>query len=149
MCNSQICVVATFFSWPLPLSLKPLVYNACIPTCVTFVAENCFQKKFGNILNEELDEHGCPQQKVALLCGSPGLGKTTLAHMVGTHAGYNVVELNASDDRSPDVFRTQLETATQMRSMMGTEPRPNCLVLDEIDGAPAVSFLPQKLGFIN
>jgi chromosome transmission fidelity protein 18 len=65
--------------------------------------------------------------------------------MVSTHAGYNVVEVNASDDRSPDVFRTQLEAATQMRSVMGMEPRPNCLVLDEIDGAPAVSPVPQIL----
>jgi chromosome transmission fidelity protein 18 len=102
--------------------------------------ENRFQKKVGHVLNDELDEHGCPQQKVALLCGPPGLGKTTLAHMVGTHAGYNIVEVNASDDRSPDVFRTQLEAATQMKSVMGINPRPNCLVLDEIDGAPAASI---------
>ncbi|PNF28113.1 hypothetical protein B7P43_G12268 [Cryptotermes secundus] len=102
--------------------------------------ENRFQKKLSHVLNDGLDEHGCPQQKVALLCGPPGLGKTTLAHMVSTHAGYNVVEVNASDDRSPDVFRTQLEAATQMRSVMGMQPRPNCLVLDEIDGAPAASI---------
>jgi len=77
---------------------------------------------------------------VALLCGSPGLGKTTLAHMVSKHAGYSIVEMNASDDRSPDAFRTQLDAATQMRSVMGADPRPNCLVLDEIDGAPVVSL---------
>ncbi|KAJ9598045.1 hypothetical protein L9F63_026852, partial [Diploptera punctata] len=89
-----------------------------------------FQKA---VLNKDLDEHGCPQQKIALLCGPPGLGKTTLAHVVGLHAGYNVVEMNASDDRSPEVFRTQLEAATQMKAVMGTSPRPNCLILDEID----------------
>lgn len=33
--------------------------------------------------------------KVVLLCGPPGLGKTTLAHIVAKHAGYNVVEMNA------------------------------------------------------
>jgi DNA polymerase III delta prime subunit len=49
---------------------------------------------------EELDETGRPKQKVALLFGPPGLGKTTLAHVVAKHAGYNVVEMNASDDRS-------------------------------------------------
>ena len=29
------------------------------------------------------------------MCGPPGLGKTTLAHVVASHAGYNVVEMNA------------------------------------------------------
>ncbi|PSN58137.1 hypothetical protein C0J52_01024 [Blattella germanica] len=85
--------------------------------------ENKFTSK--STLNTDLDEHGCPKQKVALLCGPPGLGKTTLAHMVGAHAGYNVIEVNASDDRSPELFRTQLEAATRMNSLMGAEPRPN------------------------
>ena len=35
----------------------------------------------------------------SLLYGPPGLGKTTLAHVVANHAGYKVVEINASDDR--------------------------------------------------
>lgn len=50
------------------------------------------------------------------------------------------MEMNASDDRSPEAFYSQLQAATQMRAVMGNEPRPNCLVLDEIDGAPAVSI---------
>lgn len=33
--------------------------------------------------------------QVALLSGPPGLGKTTLAHIIAKHAGYNVVEMNA------------------------------------------------------
>lgn len=88
----------------------------------------------------DLDEHGRPFHKIALLCGPPGLGKTTLAHMVARHAGYNVVEVNASDDRSLDAFKTALENATQMRSVVDTEKRPNCLIFDEIDGAPGASI---------
>ncbi|KAK9695050.1 ATPase family associated with various cellular activities (AAA) [Popillia japonica] len=88
----------------------------------------------------ELDEHGRPQYKVALLCGPPGLGKTTLAHMVARHAGYNVVEINASDDRNLESFKTALENATSMRSVLDQEKRPNCLVFDEIDGAPSASI---------
>lgn len=53
--------------------------------------------------------------------------------------GYNVVEVNASDDRSVQAFKTQLEAATRMKSVIIEEnPRPNCLILDEIDGAPQV-----------
>ncbi|XP_076264817.1 chromosome transmission fidelity protein 18 homolog [Rhynchophorus ferrugineus] len=100
------------------------------------------KKRFFNFneLNTKLDEHGRPENKVVLLCGPPGLGKTTLAHMVAKHAGYNVVEINASDDRSVDAFRTALETATQMRSVIDQERRPNCIVFDEIDGAPQTSI---------
>ncbi|NXO99154.1 CTF18 protein, partial [Certhia brachydactyla] len=92
------------------------------------------------ILEAELDQHKRPKYKVALLCGPPGLGKTTLAHVIARHAGYNAVEMNASDDRSPEVFRARIEAATQMRSVLGCHERPNCLIIDEIDGAPAASI---------
>lgn len=43
-----------------------------------------------------------------------------------------------SDDRSIEIFRTRLETATQMREVLTKDCKPNCLLIDEIDGAPAV-----------
>lgn len=55
--------------------------------------------------------------------------------------GYNVVEINASDDRSLNSFKIQLEATTQMSSVLSNDNRPNCLVLDEIDGAPVVSLI--------
>ena len=128
----------------------------------------------------------------SLLYGPPGLGKTTLAHVVANHAGYNVVEINASDDReyssnkilyvkmeliylasifsinfktdencifdslsvdhwdltekltiffdflgSLAAFKIRLDAATQMTSVNNKDKRPNCLVIDEIDGAPS------------
>lgn len=48
--------------------------------------------------------------------------------------------MNASDDRNVEAFRTQLEAATQMRSVLSADPKPNCLIIDEIDGAPAPSI---------
>ncbi|PWA21297.1 hypothetical protein CCH79_00018449 [Gambusia affinis] len=92
------------------------------------------------ILEAELDQYKRPKYRVALLSGPPGLGKTTLAHVIAKHAGYNVVEINASDDRSAEVFQKRIDAATQMRSVLGANERPNCLIIDEIDGAPAAAI---------
>ncbi|XP_039639163.1 chromosome transmission fidelity protein 18 homolog isoform X1 [Perca fluviatilis] len=92
------------------------------------------------LLEAELDQYKRPKYKVALLSGPPGLGKTTLAHVIAKHAGYNVVEINASDDRSAEVFQKRINTATQMKSVLGANERPNCLIIDEIDGAPAAAI---------
>ncbi|XP_017291014.1 chromosome transmission fidelity protein 18 homolog isoform X2 [Kryptolebias marmoratus] len=92
------------------------------------------------LLEAELDRYERPRFKVALLSGPPGLGKTTLAHVIAKHAGYNVVEINASDDRSAEVFQKRIDTATQMKSVLGANERPNCLIIDEIDGAPAAAI---------
>lgn len=43
-----------------------------------------------------------------------------------------------SDDRSPDIFKQRIEAATQMKAVLTPDNKPNCLVIDEIDGAPTV-----------
>lgn len=106
---------------------------------------NTFNKKTGrfehrSLLHTDLDEFKCPVQKIALLAGPPGLGKTTLAHCIAKHAGYQPVEVNASDDRTVEAFRLALENGTQMQSVLTASRKPNCIILDEIDGAPTASI---------
>jgi chromosome transmission fidelity protein 18 len=36
-----------------------------------------------------------PERKIMLVHGHPGLGKTTLAHVIAQTAGYSVIEINA------------------------------------------------------
>lgn len=54
------------------------------------------------------DDDPRPFQKLILICGPPGAGKTTLANIVARHAGYNPIEVNASDDRTAGVLKNKV-----------------------------------------
>ena len=84
-------------------------------------------------------------KKILLLTGPPGLGKTTQAHVCASQAGYEVVEINASDERSRDVVKGRIrdclgtENVRGHRSRTGDQTtrrqgRPVCVVVDEVDG---------------
>ncbi|EPS34260.1 hypothetical protein PDE_09224 [Penicillium oxalicum 114-2] len=84
-------------------------------------------------------------RKVLLLSGPPGLGKTTLAHVCAKQAGYEVLEINASDERSRDVVKGRIRDALGTENVKGANvevgenkvrraARPVCVVVDEVDG---------------
>ena len=80
------------------------------------------------------DPLGRPEQKIILLAGPPGLGKTTLAHIVAGHCGYKPMEINASDERNGPALVAKVVSAMEMTSV-SSDKRPNCIIIDEIDGA--------------
>ncbi|KLO10427.1 hypothetical protein SCHPADRAFT_878166 [Schizopora paradoxa] len=78
-----------------------------------------------------------PREKILLLSGPAGFGKTTLAHVAAKQAGYDVMEINArraSDSRSGQVVDERIRPTLESGSAIGSK-KPVCLVIDEIDGA--------------
>ncbi|KAI5302016.1 hypothetical protein KEM56_001130 [Ascosphaera pollenicola] len=84
-------------------------------------------------------------RKILLLAGPPGLGKTTLAHVCARQAGYEVMEINASDERSSNVVKGRIRDAIGTENVKSIAVnsdgsrsqkanRPVCLVIDEVDG---------------
>lgn len=85
-----------------------------------------------------------PDKKIMLMSGPPGFGKTTLAHVIAKHAGYNIIEINASDDRTGAVVSSKIKSALEMQAIIkdrddtnnvSLKQKPNLLIIDEIDGA--------------
>lgn len=91
---------------------------------------------------DETDPNQHQHKKILLLTGPPGLGKTTLAHVCAKQAGYEVLEINASDDRSKDVVKGRIKDVLGTETVRGIKEdgkarkagRPICVVVDEVDG---------------
>jgi DNA polymerase III delta prime subunit len=71
-----------------------------------------------------------------LITGSPGTGKTTTAHILLKHFGYDVIEFNASEMRTSKEICDKLGTILSGKSirMMFKNAPISGVILDEIDG---------------
>ena len=115
-------------------------------------------KPKSKVPHEDTEER--PHRKILLLAGPPGLGKTTLAHVCAKQTGYEVVEINASDERSRDVVKGRIRDSVGTENVRGvnvkTEDgnirkagRPVCVVVDEVDGVIGGSSGGGEGGFIK
>ncbi|KAK9466045.1 P-loop containing nucleoside triphosphate hydrolase protein [Lipomyces arxii] len=84
-------------------------------------------------------------KKILLVHGGPGLGKTTAVHVAARQAGYDILEINASDDRSAKSIENKLANAIESERM---SKRKVCVVLDEVDGVEA-SFVRALTKLVN
>lgn len=70
-------------------------------------------------------------ERVLLLGGSSGKGKTTLAYVIANHFKFNIIEINGSDDRNKETLIPFIESVVCINSVTS---KPNLCIIDEIDG---------------
>jgi replication factor C large subunit len=75
-----------------------------------------------------------PEHREAVVVhGSPGVGKTSAAHALAADAGWAVVELNASDQRTADVIERVAGEAARSGTLTGGSGGRKLVILDEAD----------------
>ncbi len=75
--------------------------------------------------------------KSCMLIGPPGVGKTTIAYSLANDYGLSVIEMNASDTRTKNALKEQLQETVKSTNLLSftTHKRKGKLVLiDEVDG---------------
>jgi replication factor C subunit 1 len=72
-----------------------------------------------------------------LLSGKPGIGKTTMAHILLKEAGYDIIEFNASEVRSQKVIRDKLLSIINGSNIlkMINQNKKIAIIMDEVDGS--------------
>jgi len=72
-----------------------------------------------------------PKKKAILLYGSPGTGKTSLAHVAARENNAEIFELNSSDLRNRIKLEEILKPASKQESLF---KKNKILLVDEVDG---------------
>lgn len=81
---------------------------------------------------------GKTHARAALLSGPPGVGKTTMAHIVARELGMEVVEFNASDARSKGDLSSRVSDCINTCSLTADmRVSRRVVIMDEVDGMAA------------
>lgn len=88
------------------------------------------------------------RRKILLIHGPPGIGKTTVAHVIAAQAGYDVMEINASDERSGIIVKERIKSAIHSHRI-SSSGNPVCIIADEIEGAAEGGFIKALVDLIN
>jgi replication factor C large subunit len=73
---------------------------------------------------------GIPEKRAVILQGPAGVGKTSSAHALARDMGWEVIELNASDQRTAGVIEKIAGSAATMNTLFGGK---RLIILDEAD----------------
>ncbi|QLG72641.1 hypothetical protein HG535_0D03490 [Zygotorulaspora mrakii] len=95
---------------------------------------------------ELLDPLQRPQKRILLIHGPPGVGKTSVTHVVAKQAGFSVVEINASDERAGTVVRDKTHNTLFNHTFNESAV---CLVADEIDGSVESGFIKVLIDIVS
>lgn len=86
----------------------------------------------------ELDPLKRPQKRILLLHGPPGIGKTSVTHVIAKQSGFSVSEINASDERAGPMVKEKIHNLLFNHTF---DTNPVCLVADEVDGSVESGFI--------
>lgn len=75
-------------------------------------------------------EDDIPQYRAVILYGSPGSGKTTSAYALANEMGWEIIELNASDQRTASKIEKVAGQGSRMETLSGSK---RLIILDEAD----------------
>ena len=78
----------------------------------------------------EMWPSGIPEKRAVILHGPAGVGKTSTAHALARDLGWEVIELNASDQRTAGVIEKVAGSAALMNTLFGGK---RLIILDEAD----------------
>lgn len=76
--------------------------------------------------------NGIPKQKALILHGKAGIGKTSLAHALAHEMSWQIIELNASEQRTAGVINRVAGSASRTGTLDDAEGR-KLIILDEAD----------------